>query len=121
MNAFTDESGATAKGTRPDEATTDGRGPESDGHPPADGATGAIPAEERPGGAEPAAPALRIARGHAEPEELAAVTIVLCAQLAALQVLADQHRAEERPADRRRPRGHRAGRSACWSGCWTCS
>ncbi|MFF4603363.1 acyl-CoA carboxylase subunit epsilon [Streptomyces sp. NPDC001339] len=119
MNAFTDESGATAEGPGPADTTTGDRGTERDGHAPS--ADGEISAEESPGGAEPAGPALRIDRGHAEPEELAALTLVLCAQLAALRVLADEHQAEERPADRRRPRGHRAGRSACWSGCWTCS
>ncbi|MFI0787752.1 acyl-CoA carboxylase subunit epsilon [Streptomyces lydicus] len=64
---------------------------------------------------------LRIERGHAEPEELAALTVVLCAQLASVRAHADGGHDAERPAARPPAPGHRAGRSACWSGCWTCS
>ncbi|MGW3008092.1 acyl-CoA carboxylase epsilon subunit [Streptomyces sp. NPDC001219] len=71
------------------------------------------------GGADVAAPPvswLRIEKGHAEPEEIAAISVVLCAQLAGLSALAADGRPEEPPRDRRHP----PGRSACWSGCWTC-
>ncbi|MFI0717309.1 acyl-CoA carboxylase subunit epsilon [Streptomyces inhibens] len=105
MNAFTDESTATGEGTKIDESAPGGEALAAEEHRPA-----ALPEFS-----------LRIDKGHAEPEELAAITVVLCAQLASLRALAGHDPGEERPADRRHPRGHRAGRSACWSGCWTCS
>ncbi|MGW1376320.1 acyl-CoA carboxylase subunit epsilon [Streptomyces sp. NPDC002446] len=117
MNAFTDESRSTGEGTQLDEAAPSEETARSDGGPPA-GAE--APAEEPAPADGPPGLSLRIEKGHAEPEELAALTVVLCAQLAGLRALADHDPAEERPADRRHPRGHRAGRSACWSGCWTC-
>ncbi|MCW7987855.1 acyl-CoA carboxylase subunit epsilon [Streptomyces sp. SID8375] len=59
---------------------------------------------------------MRIEKGHAEPEEIAAISVVLCAQLAGLRALAEDDRSEEQPPDRRHP----PRRHACWSGCWTC-
>lgn len=59
---------------------------------------------------------LRIARGHAEPEELAALTVILYTRLAHLRAAADRHEPEPPAASR-----HAAGaRPSCWSGCWTC-
>ncbi|MFE1177075.1 hypothetical protein [Streptomyces sp. NPDC058773] len=60
---------------------------------------------------------LRIERGHAEPEEIAAISVVLCAQLAALSALAEEGPPPEDPIP---GRPHPPRRSACWSGCWTC-
>ncbi|MEU9123963.1 acyl-CoA carboxylase epsilon subunit [Streptomyces sp. NPDC048506] len=117
MNAFTDES-RPSEGTQRDEtAADDGTSPGGEQAPNDE----AIPAAEGASTDPPPGLSLRIDKGHAEPEELAAVTVVLCAQLAALRLLAEQERPEQRPDDRRHPRGHRAGRAACWSGCWTCS
>ncbi|WP_326616260.1 hypothetical protein OG863_03180 [Streptomyces decoyicus] len=59
---------------------------------------------------------LRIEKGHAEPEEIAAISVVLCAQLARLRALAEGGPTEERLAGRR----HHARHTACWSGCWSC-
>ncbi|GFE12319.1 hypothetical protein Sgleb_03660 [Streptomyces glebosus] len=59
---------------------------------------------------------LRIEKGHAEPEEIAAISVVLCAQLAGLHALAEDDRPAEPPPGRRHP----PHRSACWSGCWSC-
>ncbi|MFG2098347.1 hypothetical protein [Streptomyces sp. NPDC048612] len=59
---------------------------------------------------------LRIEKGHAEPEEIAAISVVLCAQLAGLRALTDDGRPGEPSPGRRHPPRH----SACWSGCWTC-
>ncbi|UKY54419.1 acyl-CoA carboxylase subunit epsilon [Streptomyces inhibens] len=111
MNAFTDESTATGEGTKIDESAPGGRSAPGGEALPAEG--------DRPASLPEFS--LRIDKGHAEPEELAAITVVLCAQLASLRALADHDPGDERPDDRRHPRGHRAGRSACWSGCWTCS
>lgn len=59
---------------------------------------------------------LRIEKGHAEPEEVAAISVVLCARLARLRALAEHGPTEERPAGRRPHARH----TACWSGCWSC-
>ncbi|MGW9430628.1 acyl-CoA carboxylase epsilon subunit [Streptomyces decoyicus] len=59
---------------------------------------------------------LRIEKGQAGPEEIAAISVVLCAQLARLRALAGPGPTEERPAGRR----HHARHTACWSGCWSC-
>ncbi|MEU8684032.1 acyl-CoA carboxylase epsilon subunit [Streptomyces sp. NPDC048611] len=59
---------------------------------------------------------LRIEKGHAEPEEIAAISVVLCAQLAGLRARTDDGRPGEPSPGRRHPPRH----SACWSGCWTC-
>ncbi|MGG7569677.1 acyl-CoA carboxylase subunit epsilon [Streptomyces sirii] len=118
MNAFTDENRTTGEGTQFEESTPGEETVRGDGGAPADAGA---PAEECPPAVEPAALSLRIERGHAEPEELAAIAVVLCAQLAGLHALAADAPAEERPADRRHPRGHSVRPSACWSGCWTCA
>ncbi|WP_189307063.1 acyl-CoA carboxylase subunit epsilon [Streptomyces albospinus] len=59
----------------------------------------------------------RIVRGHAEPEELAALTVILCAQLACARSVPN-----DLPDDgltELQLRNQRA-QSACWAGCWTC-
>ncbi|MYT27745.1 acyl-CoA carboxylase subunit epsilon [Streptomyces sp. MspMP-M5] len=64
---------------------------------------------------------LRIVRGSAEPEELAALTVVVCGRLALARALADGSDQGD-GADgltKLQLRNHRA-RSACWAGCWTC-
>lgn len=71
---------------------------------------GSAPGEDRP------VSWLRIEKGHAEPEEIAAISVVLCAQLAGLHALAEDDRPAEPPPGRRHP----PHRSACWSGCWSC-
>ncbi|MER6844515.1 hypothetical protein [Streptomyces platensis] len=67
-------------------------------------------------GEDPPVSWLRIEKGHAEPEEIAAISVVLCAQLAGLHALAEDGLAVEPPPARRHP----PHRSACWSGCWSC-
>lgn len=79
------------------------------------------PAEEPPG-----VELLRVEKGHAAPEELAALTVVLCARIAAAGIASGGAGTEGargrgirgHPADRDRRR-HQA-RTPCWSGCWTC-
>lgn len=82
-----------------------------DGAPPADGSS---MSEEPPGSW------LRIEKGSAGPEEIAALTVVLCDRIAALRALAAPADTGEGPADPRHGRRHRPHRSACWSGCWSC-
>ncbi|MFG2295962.1 acyl-CoA carboxylase subunit epsilon [Streptomyces sp. NPDC048603] len=63
---------------------------------------------------------LRIERGHAEPEELAAITAVLTACAAgrrALALHAEQHGTTPGHRSVRRPG---VTHSACWAGCWAC-
>lgn len=126
MNAFTDESTQTAESPPAGTRTPNGRPRPDDPGIPMDRATvlGAEPPDDQ-GPPDDAPPGLifRIDRGHAEPEELAALTVVLSARLAGLRALVDglEPAEEERPADRRHARGHRTRRSACWSGCWTCA
>ncbi|MFD8542793.1 acyl-CoA carboxylase subunit epsilon [Streptomyces sp. NPDC059649] len=126
MNAFTDESTQTAESPPAGTRTPNGRPRPDEPGIPMDLATvlGAEPPDDR-GPVDDAPPGLtfRIERGHAEPEELAALTVVLSARLAGLRALVDGQEQvdEERPADRRHARGHRPHRSACWSGCWTCA
>ncbi|WP_310729304.1 acyl-CoA carboxylase subunit epsilon [Streptomyces sp. N2A] len=127
MNAFTDESTQTAESPPAGARTANGRPrPHDPGSIPLELVTvlGAQPLDEQ-GPPEEAPPGLtfRIERGHAEPEELAALTVVLTARLAGLRALVDgqEPAEEERPADRRHAPGHHPHRSACWSGCWTCA
>ncbi|MEU9484960.1 hypothetical protein AB0D83_15035 [Streptomyces decoyicus] len=108
-----------ADGTGPGEAAPAG----ADACTDEDTAAGECPAVDdvvSPDGSTPpdGLPAswLRIEKGHAEPEEIAAISVVLCAQLARLRALAEHGPAEERPAGRR----HHARHTACWSGCWSC-
>ncbi|WP_006607991.1 hypothetical protein [Streptomyces auratus] len=78
------------------------------------------PADGRPAPDEPPESWLRIEKGHAEPEEIAALSVVLCAQIAALRALAAPGEAGAPapvPLHGRRLHAHR---SACWSGCWSC-
>ncbi|WP_411144483.1 acyl-CoA carboxylase subunit epsilon [Streptomyces sp. x-80] len=56
---------------------------------------------------------LRVEKGHAEPEELAAIAVILCAHFAPAPEAAPHH-----TANRRRIR--HVARCACWSGCWSC-
>ncbi|AJT62159.3 acyl-CoA carboxylase subunit epsilon [Streptomyces chattanoogensis] len=60
---------------------------------------------------------LRIDRGHAEPEEVAALTVVLGAHIVGLRVREEDRRRRE--ADQQ----HivRETPIACWSGCWCCA
>ncbi|MEU5211632.1 acyl-CoA carboxylase subunit epsilon [Streptomyces sp. NPDC020742] len=118
MNAFTDESRAASRRTGIEEAATTEETAAGARSAPTDAD---LPAEESAPADEPLPFSLRIEKGHAEPEELAALTVVLRARLAGGYPYVDGDRPEARPADRRHPQGHRAGRSACWSGCWTCS
>ncbi|WP_433859500.1 acyl-CoA carboxylase epsilon subunit [Streptomyces kronopolitis] len=69
---------------------------------------------------EPPGSWLRIERGSAGPEEIAALTVVLCDRIAALRALAAPADTGEGPAGPRHGRRHRPHRSACWSGCWSC-
>lgn len=62
---------------------------------------------------------LRIDRGTAGPEELAAITVILCAAHLIRAHAVDQHHRRKRPAAHDM-RGHTV-RTACWSGCWTCA
>ncbi|MEV7723356.1 acyl-CoA carboxylase epsilon subunit [Streptomyces sp. NPDC101733] len=66
----------------------------------------------------PIASLLRVHRGHAEPEELAAVAVVV----ACLAGRAARARSAARPDGARRhhrPQPRPAGHG-CWSGCWAC-
>ncbi|MEV6563704.1 acyl-CoA carboxylase epsilon subunit [Streptomyces kronopolitis] len=63
---------------------------------------------------------LRIEKGSAGPEEIAALTVVLCDRIAALRALATPADTGEGPTGPRPGRRHRPHRSACWSGCWSC-
>ncbi|MDA5283982.1 acyl-CoA carboxylase subunit epsilon [Streptomyces sp. Isolate_45] len=59
---------------------------------------------------------LRVHRGHAEPEELAAIAVVFaCLAGRAAAPTADTGKARHR-RPRPRPTGH-----GCWSGCWACA
>ncbi|MFE7312483.1 acyl-CoA carboxylase subunit epsilon [Streptomyces sp. NPDC057555] len=75
----------------------------------------------RPTEDDPVDVPLRIVRGHAEPEELAALAVILCGRLAWARALADG--GQEEPRDdgltERQLRNHRV-RCACWAGCWLC-
>ncbi|MEU5545978.1 hypothetical protein AB0G85_26800 [Streptomyces sioyaensis] len=98
-------------------------GPPADDAPTADDTRPAdvpSPADGCPVPDEPPESWLRIEKGHAEPEEIAALSVVLCAQIAALRALAapgDAGAPAPVPLHGRRRHAHR---SACWSGCWTC-
>ncbi|MCB5910692.1 acyl-CoA carboxylase epsilon subunit [Streptomyces pinistramenti] len=68
--------------------------------------------------------ALRIDRGVAEPEELAAITVILWARLARSIVGVEDERPARHHADHV-DRAHRVHRHphphlACWAGCWAC-
>ncbi|PJJ06259.1 hypothetical protein BX264_6764 [Streptomyces sp. 2333.5] len=98
------------------ERTSDGERTADDA-PPADAPS---PADGCPVPDEPPESWLRIEKGHAEPEEIAALSVVLCAQIAALRALAAPGEAGAPapvPLHGRRLHAHR---SACWSGCWSC-
>ena len=91
--------------------------PPADDTPPADIAS---PADGCSVPDEPPESWLRIEKGHAGPEEIAALSVVLCAQIAALRALAapgDAGAPAPVPLHGRRRHPHR---SACWSGCWSC-
>lgn len=93
--------------------------PPADDAPPADLASPTAPEpDESP---EPPESWLRIEKGHAEPEEIAALSVVLCAQIAALRALAAPGEAgAPAPVPLHGRRRRLAHRSACWSGCWSC-
>ncbi|WP_336049707.1 acyl-CoA carboxylase epsilon subunit [Streptomyces sp. CA2R101] len=103
----TEERGATEESTAAGDASAAGEGTAVDDAAPVEKA---VPLDGPP------VSWLRIERGHAEPEEIAAISVVLCAQLAGLRALAEPGHAEERSAARR----HHARHTACWSGCWSC-
>lgn len=120
-----EEDTLTHGGAAPDESGT-AADPSSGERTPSAGdtAAGEGTAVDRPASPDGSVPVdasepaswLRIEKGHAEPEEIAAISVVLCARLAGLQALAEAARPEEPPPGKRHP----AHRSACWSGCWTC-
>ncbi|MER5731837.1 acyl-CoA carboxylase epsilon subunit [Streptomyces sp. NPDC002138] len=60
---------------------------------------------------------LRVHRGTAEPEELAAVAVVVaCLVSRASHAAREARQAARAPRHRHpRPRGH-----GCWAGCWAC-
>ncbi|MFI9045849.1 acyl-CoA carboxylase subunit epsilon [Streptomyces sp. NPDC053427] len=66
---------------------------------------------------EPPEVPLRIDRGKAEPEELAALTVILGAHLAGLRLIEDNNRRRQ-DAQQHIVQG---ARCACWSGCWCCA
>ncbi|WP_164993119.1 acyl-CoA carboxylase epsilon subunit [Streptomyces lydicus] len=109
---------AEERGAAEEHGATDAS-PAAGDAPAAGGATAvddAAPADEAVPPDDPPASWLRIERGHAEPEEIAAISVVLCAQLAGLRALAEPGHTEE-PSAARRPH---ARHTACWSGCWSC-
>ncbi|MFG2526812.1 hypothetical protein [Streptomyces sp. NPDC048516] len=106
-DGVTESDGATGESAAAGDAAAAGEGTAVDDAVPA--------AEGMPLDGLPAS-WLRIEKGHAEPEEIAAISVVLCAQLAGLRALAEPGHAEERPAARRPHARH----TACWSGCWSC-
>ncbi|MFF5448635.1 acyl-CoA carboxylase subunit epsilon [Streptomyces sp. NPDC012888] len=64
---------------------------------------------------------LRIVRGHASPEELAAITAVLTACAARNASLTAARPTPDGTAPGRRTvRRPGASHNACWAGCWTC-
>ncbi|MER5928856.1 acyl-CoA carboxylase epsilon subunit [Streptomyces sp. NPDC002054] len=63
---------------------------------------------------------LRIERGHAEPEELAAIAAVLTACAAGRALAAEAAIAPDPPA-RRIVRRSSGLHQACWAGCWACA
>ncbi|MFI1304310.1 hypothetical protein [Streptomyces sioyaensis] len=91
--------------------------PTADDAPPADTAS---PSDGCPVPDEPPESWLRIERGRAGPEEIAALSVVLCAQIAALRALAEPGEAGAPAPVPLHGRRRHAHRSACWSGCWTC-
>ncbi|MEV8532480.1 acyl-CoA carboxylase subunit epsilon [Streptomyces sp. NPDC051211] len=62
---------------------------------------------------------LRIERGHAEPEELAAIAAVLTA-CAAGRAMAAHAAGKHTTPDHRSPRRPGVLRQVCWAGCWAC-
>ncbi|MCK7627146.1 acyl-CoA carboxylase subunit epsilon [Streptomyces sp. RS10V-4] len=76
---------------------------------------------------EPVPVPLRIVRGHAEPEELAALTVILLGRLALARAAAgdgatagDGGAAPGGNGLTDRQLDHHRVRCACWAGCWTC-
>ncbi|MFE3653313.1 MULTISPECIES: acyl-CoA carboxylase subunit epsilon [unclassified Streptomyces] len=70
---------------------------------------------------DPAEVPLRIVRGRAEPEELAALTVIVYGRLAQARALADGHHEEARDDGLTELQlRHHQVRTACWAGCWTC-
>ncbi|WP_329389107.1 acyl-CoA carboxylase subunit epsilon [Streptomyces sp. NBC_01351] len=76
--------------------------------------------------AAPTASLFRVERGHAEPEELAAIALVVacCARRTADD--GDGHGGRNRTGTGTKGAGHRPGRrparsnTGCWAGCWAC-
>ncbi|MFE2226593.1 acyl-CoA carboxylase subunit epsilon [Streptomyces kronopolitis] len=110
-------------------AAAAGAGTPADGHTPRDGSgpaqghtalDGTPPGDGSPVSEEPPGSWLRIEKGSADPEEIAALTVVLCDRIAALRALAAPADTGEEPTGRLHGRRHRPHRSACWSGCWSC-
>ncbi|MGA5562021.1 acyl-CoA carboxylase epsilon subunit [Streptomyces platensis] len=118
--AAAEEDTAADAGRAPDESVAlGGTHPGGGGGPVAEEDTTAdhtTPLDGSAPGEDPPVSWLRIEKGHAEPEEIAAISVVLCAQLAGLHALAEDGPPTQPPPGRRHP----PHRSACWSGCWTC-
>ncbi|MFJ7203988.1 acyl-CoA carboxylase subunit epsilon [Streptomyces sp. NPDC098789] len=63
---------------------------------------------------------LRVHRGTAEPEELAAIAVVVACLVGRASHAAGEARGPARPARAPRHR-HQAPRAhGCWAGCWAC-
>ncbi|WP_371680271.1 acyl-CoA carboxylase subunit epsilon [Streptomyces sp. NBC_01276] len=58
---------------------------------------------------------LRVHRGTAEPEELAAITVVVACLAGRVTPSCDRTERTAHHRQRPRPAGH-----GCWAGCWAC-
>ncbi|MET9610244.1 acyl-CoA carboxylase subunit epsilon [Streptomyces sp. NPDC006512] len=63
----------------------------------------------------PIASLLRVHRGTAEPEELAAIAVVVACLAGRAAALATRPAQDRHRRPRPRPVGH-----GCWAGCWAC-
>ncbi|MER5777778.1 acyl-CoA carboxylase epsilon subunit [Streptomyces sp. NPDC002039] len=58
---------------------------------------------------------LRVHRGSAEPEELAAIAVVVACLAGRLSLATNRPQENRRHRPHPRPAGH-----GCWAGCWAC-